>query len=169
MRALILLIASAFALPWQAPEERPFHDPEGRYQLVLRDRWEPVTYQDGAGNTVTDIVYGSSEEGLLRIRQFKVEPGISPRAFIEREEEVSLRFRPGYLRGAIESFGGVYPESVVFNFEFTRRGQKKVARYYVFKTDETTIYLLQFEGRPNVIRSTRNRLDLIARSFRARS
>jgi hypothetical protein len=153
----------------QTIEERPFQDPEGRYQLVLRDRWEPVTYQDGAGNTVTDIVYGSSEEGLLRVRQFKVEPGTSPRAFAEREEDVSLRFRPGYLRGAMESFGGTYPESVVLNFEFTRRGQKKVARYYYFKTDETTIYVLQFEGRPEVIRSTRNRLDLIARSFRARS
>jgi hypothetical protein len=169
MMRVILLIASALTLTLQVSEERPFQDPEGRYHLVLRDRWEPVTYQDGAGNTVTDIVYGSSEDGLLRIRSFTVEPGMSPRAFAEREEEVSLRFRPGYIRGALESFGGVYPESVVFNFEFTRRGQKKIARYYYFKTNETTMYVLQFEGRPDVIRSTRNRLDLIARSFRARS
>ncbi len=169
MMLMILLIVHALVFTLQVSEERPFQDPEGRYQLVLRDRWEPVTYQDGAGNTVTDIVYGSSEEGLLRIRSFKVEPGTSPRAFAEREEEVSLRFRPGYVRGAMEPFGGVYAESVVLNFEFTRRGQKKIARYYYFKTDETTIYALQFEGRPDVIRSTRNRLDLIARSFRARS
>ncbi len=169
MKRVIPIILPALIVLQQTAEERPFQDPDGRYQLVLRDRWEPVTYQDGAGNTVTDIVYGSSEEGLLRVRQFKVEPGTSPRAFAEREEEISLRFRPGYLRGTMEAFGGVYPESVVFNFEFTRRGQKKVARYYYFKTDETTIYVLQFEGRPEVIRSTRNRLDLIARSFRVRS
>ncbi len=166
---MILLILSALAFALQAPEERPFRDPEGRYELVLRDRWEPVTYRDGAGNTVTDIVYGSSEDGVLRIRRFPVEPGTSPRAFAEQQEEISLRFRPGFLRGALESFGGVYPESVVFNFEFTRRGQKRAARYYYFKTDETTLYVLQFEGRPEIIRSTRNRLDLIARSFRASS
>jgi len=166
--ALLPLIAAGAVngAQQQQKEERLFKDPDGRYEIVLRDLWEPVTYQDGAGNTVTDIVYENSEEGVLKVRQFKVDPGTSTEAYAKREEEISLRFRPSYVRGSLEAFSGTYPNGVVFNFEFTRRGKRRAARYYYVKTDETTIYVLQFEGRPEVIRSMRNRTDLMARSFK---
>lgn len=146
--------------------EREFKDPTGKYQLVLRDLWEPNSYEDGAGNTVTDIIYGNSEDGILRIRQFKVDPGQTAQDYATREEEVSLRFRLGFVRGTREPFSGTHHSGTVFNFEFTRRGRRTAARYYYLKSDETTLYILQFEGRPEILRSIRNRTDLIARSFK---
>lgn len=163
------LASEATQTPPSRPEEREFKDPQGKYSLLLRDQWEPVTYQDGAGNTVTDIIYNNSEEGLLRIRQFKVEPQVTPRDYASRDEETAFRFRPGFVRGSLEPFGGSYPDSVVLTFEFTHRGKRKLARYYYLKTDETTLYVLQFEGRVEVLRSIRNRTDLMARSFKVLS
>jgi hypothetical protein len=173
VRAFLFLLIGGIAcdakLASQSPEEREFTDPQGKYRLLLRDRWEPVTYQDGAGNTVTDIIYNNSEEGLLRIRHFKVDPHVTPSESAARDEETAFRFRPGFVRGALEPFGGSYPGSMVLSFEFTHRGKRKLARYYYLKTDETTLYVLQFEGRAEVLRSIRNRTDLIARSFKALS
>ena len=145
--------------------DREFKDPASKWQIILKDNWEPTTYQDGAGNSVTDIIYDNREEGILRIRALTVDSGTTAEELALREEESTNRFRPGFTKGKLEPFNGNL-HGVVANFDFTSGGRRKTARYYYLKASETLFYVLRFEGRPEFLRSLRNRNDLMARSFR---
>lgn len=147
-------------------QEREFQDPNGRFSLTLREGWEPVIYKDGAGNPVVDIVFENRERGLLQIRERRRDQDMTPEEFARREQETSLRFRPGFTQGSIEPFSTRNYPGVVLTFDFTYGGRPKTARYYYLKIDANTFYVLQFEGAPQVLRTMRNRADLMARSFR---
>ncbi|RMG51043.1 MAG: hypothetical protein D6723_11285 [Acidobacteria bacterium] len=163
--ASIVLSSLSLGLPAQ-DNGRVFKDPHGAYMLVLRDRWEPVTYKDGAGHTVVDIIYENRERGLLRIRKRHVDREMTPEEFARRMQETSFQFRPGFTRGSLEPFNrGPYPGALL-TFDFTYGGRPKTARYYYLKVDPHTFYVLQFEGNPQVLRTMRNRTDLMAQSFR---
>ncbi|MBI4470532.1 MAG: hypothetical protein HY650_14550, partial [Acidobacteria bacterium] len=146
-------------------EDRDFKDPAGKWQITLKDNWEPTVYQDGAGNTVVDIIYDHREEGILRIRPLVVDSETGAETLAIREEERANRFRPGFVKGKLEPFSGKL-DGIVQNFDFTTGGRRKSARYYFLRASDTLYYALRFEGRPEVLRSHRNRTDLMARSFR---
>jgi hypothetical protein len=158
-------LSAAQAEPLQ---DRAFSDPGGKYELTLKEGWEPVTYKDGGGNTVTDIVFENRERGILRIREMRVDENLSAEAVARRELETAIRFRPGFTAGSVEPFSGKDADGVVLAFDFTFGGRHKTARYYYLKINENTVYALRFEGDPGVLRTMRNRTDLMARSFRVR-
>lgn len=163
---MIIFVALGLPVPEGASQEREFTDPNGRYALELREGWEPVIYKDGAGNTVVDIVFENRERGLLQIRERRRDQEMTPEEFARREQETSIRFRPGFTPGQLEPFSNRYYEGAVLSFDFTYGGRPKTARYYYLKVDAHTYYVLQFEGSPQVLRTLRNRTDLMARSFR---
>jgi hypothetical protein len=150
----------------QETQEREFQDPNGRYLLTLKEGWEPVVYKDGAGNTVVDVVFENRERGLLQIREKRQDRDATPEEFARREQETSIRFRPGFTAGSIEPFTNKYYPGAVLSFDFTYGGRPKTARYYYLKIDQNSFYVLRFEGAPQVLRTMRNRTDLMARSFR---
>ncbi len=165
--SIILSACQAALTPGQdlRREDREFRDPGGKWTITLKDNWEPTVYQDGAGNTVVDIIYDNREEGILRIRPLSADQGVTAEEAASREQESAHRFRPGFTRGKFEPFSGAL-NGTVLNFEFTSGGRRKTARYYYLKASDTLFYVLRFEGRPEVLRSLRNRNDLMARSFR---
>jgi hypothetical protein len=147
-------------------QDRSFTDPGGKYELVLREGWEPTTQKDGGGNMVTDFIFENRERGLLRIREVPIEGNPSAEDAARREVENRIRFMPGYTAGSTERFTTTHAEGVALSFDFSRGGRNKTARYYYLKFNDTTVYVLKFEGDPAVLRSMRNRTDLMARSFR---
>lgn len=167
---LILLIVVGGAVwseaTWGMIQNQEFQDPNSRFSLILQEGWEPVVYKDGAGNTVVDIVFENREQGLLQIRERRRDQDMTPEEFARREQETSIRFRPGFTRGSLEPFTRGNYEGVALSFDFTYGGRPKTARYYYLKIDRNTFYVLQFEGSPQVLRTMRNRTDLMAQSFR---
>jgi len=162
----IMLSAPGVNASGGAIQEREFSDPNGRYSLQLREGWEPVVYKDGAGNTVVDIIFENRERGLLQIRERRRDQDMTAEEFARREQETSIRFRPGFTQGKLEPFSNRSYEGAILSFDFTYGGRPKTARYYFLKIDASTYYVLQFEGSPQVLRTLRNRTDLMARSFR---
>ncbi|MBI3948933.1 MAG: hypothetical protein HY314_00540 [Acidobacteria bacterium] len=134
--------------------------------MTLREGWQPVISKDGAGNTVVDFVFDNREQGLLRIRERRRDRDMTPEEFARREQETSLRFLPGFTQGSIEPFSNRNYPGTALSFDFTFGGRPKTARYYYLKIDPNTFYVMQFEGNPQVLRTIRNRTDLMARSFR---
>jgi hypothetical protein len=163
----ITVFLSFFKTDARSLQDRTFKDPGGKYELTLREGWEPVSYKDGGGNLVTDIIFENRERGLLRIREMQVDENLSAEAMARRELEMSIRFQPGYAFGSLEPFKSThYADGAALSFDFTFGGRRKTARYYYLKVSENTFYALRFEGDPGVLRTMRNRTDLMARSFR---
>jgi hypothetical protein len=151
---------------WATTQEREFQDPNGRFSLTLKEGWEPSVQKDGAGNPVVDIIFENRERGLLRIRERRRDQDTPPEEFARREQELSIRFLPGFTSASIEPFNTKNYPGVVLSFDFTKGGRPKTARYYYLKIDANSFYTLLFEGDSQVLRTLRNRLDLMARSFR---
>ncbi len=150
---------------WSATQDREFKDPQGRYALTLKEGWEAIIHKDGAGNPIADIIYENRERGLLRIREHRRSSNLAPKEFAQREQDMSLRFLPGFTQGTVEPFSHNQYDGAVVNFDFTYGGRPKTARYYYLKIDADSYYALMFEGSPQVLRTMRNRIDLMARSF----
>lgn len=165
------LVTLTLALCWlsisvAARQEREFTHPEGRYAITLKEGWEEVISKDGAGNTVVDIIFENRERGLLRIRERRRDQDIAPQELAQRDQETSFRFRPGFVQGSIEPFNHKEYPGALLTFDFTYGGRPKTAFYYYLKIDANSYYTLQFEGHPQVLKTMRNRTDLMVRSFR---
>jgi hypothetical protein len=161
----VMLVGFAISAQPQSRGEE-FKDPEGKYSLTLPPGWQAIESRDGLGRLQVDIVYRVREDGSLRIRRITVEPGTKAIDVARREEEQSLRFRPGYAKGAIENFGASVNAALV-SYDFTNAGRPMVGRNYYLLVNETTVYLLQFAGNRNIMGPIRNQTDAIARSFKA--
>ncbi|MCS6803794.1 MAG: hypothetical protein RMM98_17440 [Acidobacteriota bacterium] len=147
-------------------QDREFIHPDGRYAITLKEGWEEVISKDGAGNTVVDIIFENRERGVLRIRERRRDQDIAPQELAQRDQETSIRFRPGFVQGSIEPFNHKEYPGALLTFDFAYGGRPKTAFYYYLKIDANSYYMLQFEGHPQVLKTMRNRTDLMARSFR---
>ncbi len=143
-----------------------FEDPDHNYTLKLPKNWSAVVSQNGAGRNEVNIVFrGVREEGALQIRTITVEPGTKAMEAAKRDEEQTLRFRPGYVKGAIENFAANYNGALV-NYDYTQSGRPKMGRKYYLLVNETTVYALWFSGNRPTMGPLRSQTDLITRSFR---
>lgn len=149
----------------QQPGTEVFEDPEGKYSLTLARGWSAVVSRDGLGRSDVKVVYNINENGTLKIRRVTVEAGAEPLDFAKGDEEKTLRFQPGYAKGSIENFrGGV--EGALVTYDFTISGQPMLGRVYYVRANPTTIFVLRFTGRRNILGPIRNQTDQMARSFR---
>lgn len=140
-----------------------FSDPNVEYSFDLPDaRWK-MTVKPSATSPNVEYVYGDRSDGHLEVRRMTVAKDALMSDII-RDEEQKLQFRPGYVAGKEESFGG-FLKGNAFNFEYVGAGRNMSGRFYFLKANETTVYVLRFTGERDRLRSIRNQTDSIARTF----
>lgn len=142
-----------------------FEDPEGKYSLTLPTGWSGIVGRDGLGRPDVKVVYRVNEHGTLKIRRVAIEEGTEALAFARNDEQSTLRFQPGYAKGAIETFlGGV--NGALVTYDYTSSGRAMMGRAYYVKANPTTIFVLRFTGVKNILGPLRNQTDAMARSLK---
>lgn len=158
-----LLFSIVLVLAISAGAQTDFSDPNVEYTFTLpNDSWKMTTKPSETSPNV-EYVYNYKKQGHLEVRKLKVEENFLYGDVI-RELELSLQIMEGYVASKEENFSGALPGRV-FNFEYVQGGKNMSGRFYLLKTDPTTVYVLRFRGLKDDLRSIRNETDSIARTF----
>lgn len=126
--------------------------------------WRSILEPDAA-HPNPEFVYGDRLDGYLTIRKEVVDPGTTPAELARRDQDLTLRFLPGFVDGKEESFNGRL-DGVTVAYEFVRTGKPMIGRIYYLQADNRTIYALRFTGLREKLTRIRNQTDLIARTFK---
>jgi len=124
--------------------------------------WRSISESDA---THAEFVYGDRLDGYLQIRKEVVEADTAPADLARRDQDLRLRFLPGFVEGSQEPFNGRL-DGVTMSYEFVRTGKPMAGRVYYLKVDNRTIYSLRFTGLRDKLTRIRNQTDVIARSFK---
>ncbi|CAN5625442.1 hypothetical protein BH20ACI4_BH20ACI4_10110 [soil metagenome] len=160
--SLVLMIAAAglFLSVSITAQNKTFSDPSVEYTFEIPEANWIMTNK----SPNVEYVYNDKKDGHFEVRKLSVKSG-EMLADVIRGEEQKLQFLPGYVAGKEENFQGAY-NGRVFNFEYVRSSLNMSGRYYFLKVNDTTVYLLRFSGNRDKLRSIRNEVDLIARTFK---
>lgn len=146
-----------------------FEDPEGKYTVNLPAGWIGIVNKDGLGRADVNIVFKVRENGALKIRRADdVDPKMELMEFAAKDESDRIRFNPGYDKISMEKFvinAGRNGALLAYDYK-TTSGQPFTGRTYYLRTDDKTVYILQFTGRKNILGTLRSHTDAIARSFK---
>ncbi|HEY2963797.1 MAG TPA: hypothetical protein VGJ37_15365 [Pyrinomonadaceae bacterium] len=126
--------------------------------------WRAILEPD-AGHPHPEFVYGDRLDGYFTIRKEVVDPGTTPSDIARRDQDLTLRFLPGFVQGKEENFNGRL-DGVTISYEFVRTGKPMLGRTYYLQADNRTIYALRFTGLRDKLNRIRNQTDLIARTFK---
>jgi len=126
--------------------------------------WRSITEPDAA-HEHPEFVYGDRLDGYLTIRKEVVEAGTTPGDVAQRDQDLTLRFLPGFVQGKQDPFNGRL-DGVTMSYEFVRAGKPMQGRTYYLQGDNRTIYSLRFTGLRDKLNRIRNQTDLIARTFK---
>src|SRR5918995_626152 len=128
--------------------------------------WKAILEPDAA-HEHPEFVYGDRLDGFLTIRKEVVDAGTSPAEVARRDQDLKLRFLPGFVEGKQENFNGRL-NGVTISYEFVRTGKTMLGRTYYLQADNRTIYALRFTGLRDKLSRIRNQTDLIARTFKTK-
>ena len=126
--------------------------------------WRSILEPDAA-HEHPEFVYGDRLDGFLTIRKEIVDAGTTPAELARRDQDLKLRFLPGFVEGKQEPFNGRL-DGVTISYEFVRTGKPMLGRTYYLQADPRTIYALRFTGLKDKLSRIRNQTDLIARTFK---
>lgn len=126
--------------------------------------WKSILEPD-AGHEHPEFVYGDRLDGYLTIRKEVVDAGTTPAEVARRDQDLKLRFLPGFVEGKQDPFNGRL-DGVTMSYEFVRTGKPMLGRTYYLQADSRTIYALRFTGLRDKLSRIRNQTDLIARTFK---
>ena len=126
--------------------------------------WRNILEPDAA-HEHPEFVYGDRLDGFLTIRKEVVEAGTTASELARRDQDLKLRFLPGFVQGKEETFNGRL-DGVTISYEFVRTGKPMLGRTYYLQADNRTIYALRFTGLRDKLSRIRNQTDLIARTFK---
>jgi hypothetical protein len=126
--------------------------------------WKSISDPDTAREH-PEFVYGDRLDGYLTIRKEIVDPGTTPGQVATRDQDLKLRYLPGFVEGKQETFNGRL-DGVTLSYEFVRTGKPMLGRTYYLQVDNRTIYALRFTGLRDKLSRIRNQTDLIARTFK---
>lgn len=128
--------------------------------------WKAILEPDAA-HEHPEFVFGDRLDGFLQIRKEVVEAGTTPSEVARRDQDLKLRFLPGFVEGKEEKFDGRL-DGVTMSYEFVRTGKPMLGRTYYLQADNRTIYALRFTGLRDKLSRIRNQTDLIARTFKTK-
>jgi len=157
----VIFTASTFA------QTSTFNDKNVEYTFDLPERIWKMTVKPTAATPTVEFVFGDRLDGHLEIRKMSVKSNEMLSDVITREQEQKFQFKPGYIAGKEENFSGNL-KGKVFNWEYVQSGKNMSGRFYYLKADATTIYVLRFTGLRDKLRTIRNQVDSIARTFKIR-
>ena len=126
--------------------------------------WRAISEPDAA-HEHPEFVYGDRLDGYLTIRKEVVDAGTGAGELARRDQDLKLRFLPGFVEGKQEPFNGRL-DGVTISYEFVRTGKPMLGRTYYLQVDSRTIYALRFTGLRDKLGRIRNQTDLIARTFK---
>jgi hypothetical protein len=126
--------------------------------------WRAILEPD-AVHEHPEFVYGDRLDGYLTVRKEVVDAGMTASQLARRDQDLKLRFLPGFVEGKEETFNGRV-DGVTISYEFTRTGKVMLGRTYYLQVDNRTIYALRFTGLRDKLSRIRNQTDLIARTFK---
>jgi hypothetical protein len=169
------LLAGCLVASWMVPGEgraqEVFEDPEGKYTIALPSGWLGIVNRDGLGRADVNIVFRVRENGSLKIRRIDdADPETEVLDYANRDEADRIRFAPSYSKLKMEKFL-VSPNNygALLSYDYkTTSDQPFTGRVYYVRTDERTVYVLQFTGRKSTLGVLRNQTDVIARSFKVK-
>jgi hypothetical protein len=155
-----MIAAGLFLSVAVAAQNKTFSDPNVEYTFEIPEANWIMTNK----SPNVEYVYNDKKDGHFEVRKLVVKSG-EMMANVIRVEEQKLQFLPGYVAGKEENFQGAY-NGRIFNFEYVRSSLNMSGRYYFLKVNDTTVYVLRFSGNRDKLRSIRNEVDLIARTFK---
>jgi hypothetical protein len=128
--------------------------------------WKAILEPD-ATHEHPEFVFGDRLDGFLQIRKEVVDAGTTASEVARRDQDLKLRFLPGFVEGKEEKFNGRL-DGVTISYEFVRTGKPMLGRTYYLQADNRTIYALRFTGLRDKLSRIRNQTDLIARTFKTK-
>ena len=166
MRRIIVfgLVLIALTAPVALAQQTYTHDQVEYTFEIPSATWRSILEPDAAHDH-PEFVYGDRLDGYLTIRKEIVDPGTTPGALATRDQDLRLRYLPGFVQGKQESFNGRL-DGVTMSYEFVRTGKPMLGRTYYLQVDNRTIYALRFTGLRDKLSRIRNQTDLIARTFK---
>jgi len=126
--------------------------------------WRAILEPDAA-HPHPEFVYGDRLDGYLTIRKEVVDAGTTPSQLARSDQDLKLRFLPGFVPGKEEPFNGRL-DGVTVSYEDVRSGKTMIGRTYYLQSDNRTIYALRFTGLQEKLSRIRNQTDVIARTFK---
>ena len=165
MRRVLVSVLALFALMTTALAQQVYTHDKIDYSFELPSAtWRAIVDPD-AGRGHPEFVYGDRLDGYLTIRKEVVEAGTSAADLARRDQDLTLRFLPGFVQGKTDSFNGTL-DGVTMSYEFVRTGKPMLGRTYYLQADSRTIYALRFTGLRDKLSRIRNQTDLIACTFK---
>ena len=166
MRRALVFVLTLFALltPAALAQQVYTHDKVDYSFDIPSPTWRVILDPD-AGRGHPEFVYGDRLDGYLTIRKEVVEAGTTAADIARRDQDLTLRFLPGFVEGKTDSFNGRL-DGVTMSYEFVRTGKPMLGRTYYLQADSRTIYALRFTGLRDKLSRIRNQTDLIARTFK---
>ncbi len=167
----LLVLLTGFSVV-NAFAQEVFEDPEGKYTVALPVGWLGIVNKDGLGRADVNIVFKVRENGALKIRRIDdADPKMELMEIAAKDESDRIRFNPGYDKISLEKFViNAGRSGVLLAYDYkTTSGQPFTGRTYYVRTDEKTVYILQFTGRKNILGTLRSHTDAMARSFKAKT
>ncbi len=158
--AITAIFVAVFSI---VAQDETFTDPNVDYSFSLPDaKWKQIIKPSATSPNV-EYVFGDRLNAHLEVRRLSVAKGAMLTEIIQNEEQ-KLQFRPGYVAGKEENFAGKL-KGGIFNFEYVAAGKSMAGRFYFLRTGDNTVYVLRFGGQKDVLRSIKNQVDSIARTF----
>src|SRR5678815_640281 len=166
MRVFLLLSLGVIALMYSVvlAQDVYTHDKVDYSFELPSPTWKSILEPDAA-HEHPEFVYGDRLDGYFTIRKEIVDPGTTAGELARRDQDLKLRFLPGFVEGKQESFNGRL-DGVTMSYEFVRTGKPMLGRTYYLQADNRTIYALRFTGLRDKLARIRNQTDLIARTFK---
>jgi hypothetical protein len=166
MRRVLAFVLVTFVLmtPVALAQQVYTHDKVDYSFDIPSATWRSILEPDAA-HEHPEFVYGDRLDGYLTIRKEIVDAGTSPTELARRDQDLKLRFLPGFVEGKTDSFNGRL-DGVTMSYEFVRTGKPMLGRTYYLQADSRTIYALRFTGLRDKLSRIRNQTDLIARTFK---
>jgi hypothetical protein len=160
------LVLLAFMMP-NASAQQLYSNEKVDYTFELPSAsWRAIVEPDNT-HEHPEFVFGDRLDGYLTIRKEVVEAGTTPAEFAQRDQDLKLRFLPGFVQGKQDPFNGRL-DGVTMSYEFVRTGKAMLGRTYYLQADNRTIYALRFTGLRDKLNRIRNQTDLIARTFKTK-
>jgi hypothetical protein len=166
MRGVLGFVLTLFALitPVALAQQVYTHDKVDYSFDIPSPTWRAIVEPD-TGRGQPEFVYGDRLDGYLTIRKEIVDAGTTPADLARRDQDLTLRFLPGFVEGKTDSFDGRL-DGVTMSYEFVRTGKPMLGRTYYLQADNRTIYALRFTGLRDKLSRIRNQTDLMARTFK---
>ena len=166
MRGVLAFVLVMFAVmtPVALAQQVYSHDKVEYSFDIPSPTWRSILEPDAA-HEHPEFVYGDRLDGYLTIRKEIVEAGVTPAELARRDQDLKLRFLPGFVEGKTDSFNGRL-DGVTMSYEFVRTGKPMLGRTYYLQADSRTIYALRFTGLRDKLSRIRNQTDRIARTFK---